>query len=532
MQEALLEWFGESARDLPWRRTRDPYAILVSEVMLQQTQVARVLERYGPWLERWPTPAALAAAPAADVLRAWSGLGYNRRALNLQNAARRVVELGEFPSDIDGLERLPGIGPYTARAIACFAFGAQVTALDTNVRRVLERSLGTTDVAPPAGRAWDWNQALFDLGAQVCLARVPRCERCPLARAVPLARPDVRAAAPPEPVRGLAAPAPRSARARARRRAARRRRLRSRRGRLPAGRRPGRAPRRRPARTPRGATGTVKVPSPRLCAEPRLRWRTMVLECSDVEGARSAGKIGVEVLQRSRRQDPCAPDIALTFLRTLDVQSGCPVGSRDGDGGRRRRLSGSPCRSLHQRLRSEGIELPWRHPQPSCTPSRPRDHKECDYLARQGEITLDVVLRKATGQHRSRFPDMLDGLDEILRRRSVRPRPIRPCEVETSHAGARDAMETNESRGAGSMYSRSVEWPARRRARQNRRSGSSRRLDDVAHGDASTQCGLGRKRDDRASERICPRATRPTLPCQNPRQVASRRKRSARSRRS
>ena len=185
MQHALLEWFGRSARDLPWRRTRDPYAILVSEVMLQQTQVARVLERYEPWLERWPTPAALAEAPAADVVRAWSGLGYNRRALNLQNAARRVVELGEFPSDVARLERLPGVGPYTARAIACFAFGAEVTALDTNVRRVLERSLGTTGVAPPAGRAWDWNQALFDLGAQVCLARVPRCDRCPLAAGCP-----------------------------------------------------------------------------------------------------------------------------------------------------------------------------------------------------------------------------------------------------------------------------------------------------------------------------------------------------------
>jgi A/G-specific adenine glycosylase len=185
MQDALLDWFSGAARDLPWRRTRDPYAILVSEVMLQQTQVARVLERYPPWLERWPTPAALAAAPAADVLRAWSGLGYNRRALNLQNAARRVVELGEFPREIAELERLPGIGPYTARAIACFAFDAQVTALDTNVRRVLERSLGTTDVPPPPGRAWDWNQALFDLGAQVCLARVPRCDRCPLAVSCP-----------------------------------------------------------------------------------------------------------------------------------------------------------------------------------------------------------------------------------------------------------------------------------------------------------------------------------------------------------
>jgi A/G-specific adenine glycosylase len=184
-QTALLAWFAEHGRDLPWRRTRDPYAILVSEIMLQQTQVARVLERYPAWLERWPTPAALAAAPAADVLRAWSGLGYNRRALNLQNAARRVVELGEFPREIAELERLPGIGPYTARAIACFAFGAQVTALDTNVRRVLERALGTTDVVPPPGLAWEWNQALFDLGAQVCLARIPRCDRCPLAGACP-----------------------------------------------------------------------------------------------------------------------------------------------------------------------------------------------------------------------------------------------------------------------------------------------------------------------------------------------------------
>jgi A/G-specific adenine glycosylase len=185
LQDALLPWYAENGRSLPWRRTRDPYAILVSEVMLQQTQVARVLERYPPWLERWPSPAALAAAPAADVLRAWSGLGYNRRALNLQNAARRVVELGAFPREIAELEQLPGIGPYTARAIACFAFDAQVTALDTNVRRVLERSLGTTDVAPPPARAWEWNQALFDLGAQLCLARVPRCDRCPLAGGCP-----------------------------------------------------------------------------------------------------------------------------------------------------------------------------------------------------------------------------------------------------------------------------------------------------------------------------------------------------------
>jgi A/G-specific adenine glycosylase len=183
--EAILAWFRCCGRDLPWRRTRDPYAILVSEVMLQQTQVARVLERYEPWLERWPTAAALAEAPAADVLRAWSGLGYNRRALSLQNAARKIVELGAFPRDIAGLERLPGVGPYTARAIACFALDAQVTALDVNVRRVLERSLGTAEVPPPEGRAWEWNQALFDLGAQVCLARVPRCGSCPLAPACP-----------------------------------------------------------------------------------------------------------------------------------------------------------------------------------------------------------------------------------------------------------------------------------------------------------------------------------------------------------
>ena len=185
LQNALLAWFAENGRDLPWRRTRDPYAILVSEVMLQQTQVARVLERYPLWLERWPTAAALAAAPAADVLRAWSGLGYNRRALSLQNAARRVVELGEFPRAIDELERLPGIGPYTARAIACFAFDAQVTALDTNVRRVLERSLGTTDASRRRAAPGTGTRRSSTSARQVCLARVPRCEACPLAATCP-----------------------------------------------------------------------------------------------------------------------------------------------------------------------------------------------------------------------------------------------------------------------------------------------------------------------------------------------------------
>ena len=161
----LLAWYARSGRDLPWRRTHDPYEILVSEVMLQQTQVARVLPRYSAWLARWPTYGSLAAASTADVLREWQGLGYNRRAVNLQRAARAVVELGGFPRDVAALERLPGIGPYTARAIACFAFGAQVATPDVNARRVLERATGSPDATPPDGQAYAWNQALFDLGA-------------------------------------------------------------------------------------------------------------------------------------------------------------------------------------------------------------------------------------------------------------------------------------------------------------------------------------------------------------------------------
>ena len=187
LKSALLAWFDEFGRDLPWRHTRDPYAILVSEIMLQQTQVARVLERYTSWLERWPTVDSLAQASTADVVRAWSGLGYNRRALNLQRAARAVVELGAFPETLSGLLELPGVGPYTARAVACFAFGAEVTALDVNVKRVLVRAFGRDDVEPPPELAWEWNQALFDLGAQLCLARVPRCLHCPLADACPSA---------------------------------------------------------------------------------------------------------------------------------------------------------------------------------------------------------------------------------------------------------------------------------------------------------------------------------------------------------
>ena len=173
MRERLLSWYGRTARDLPWRRTRDPYAILVSEVMLQQTQVDRVVPRYLRWLERWPTAAALAAATTAEVIVEWQGLGYNRRAVTLHRAARVVAEHG-WPDD---LTALPGVGPYTAAAVGNFAFGRDVLPVDTNVRRVQERT----------GFAFDGScaQALFDLGATVCLARVPRCEVCPLAAACP-----------------------------------------------------------------------------------------------------------------------------------------------------------------------------------------------------------------------------------------------------------------------------------------------------------------------------------------------------------
>jgi A/G-specific adenine glycosylase len=187
MQTALLGWYATGGRELPWRHTRDPYAILVSEVMLQQTQVPRVVPRYVAWLQRWPAVEALAAATPADVIRAWEGLGYNRRAINLHRCARRVVELGGFPQEPAGLERLPGIGPYTAAAIACFAFGAQVAAPDVNARRVLARAFGDPDLPPPPGRAYDWNQALFDLGSTICIARRPRCDACPLAAGCPSA---------------------------------------------------------------------------------------------------------------------------------------------------------------------------------------------------------------------------------------------------------------------------------------------------------------------------------------------------------
>ena len=174
MVERLLRWYERERRDLPWRRTSDPYAILVSEVMLQQTQVARVVPRYEAWLRRWPTVEALAAASLEEVLREWVGLGYNRRAARLWEAAGVVARAG-WP---ERLEELPGVGPYTAAAVGSFAFGRQVVAVDTNARRVFAR-VGAP-LAPPPGRAAEFNQATMELGATVCTARAPRCGECPL----------------------------------------------------------------------------------------------------------------------------------------------------------------------------------------------------------------------------------------------------------------------------------------------------------------------------------------------------------------
>jgi A/G-specific adenine glycosylase len=173
VEDALLAWFPAEGRDLPWRHTREPYAILVSEVMLQQTQVERVVPRYLRWLELWPSAKGLADAPLADVIREWQGLGYNRRAVNLHRAARHVASHG-WPDD---LTELPGVGAYTSAAIQNFAFGEPVLPVDTNVRRVQERT--------GASFGPECAQALFDLGATICLARIPRCGDCPLAAGCP-----------------------------------------------------------------------------------------------------------------------------------------------------------------------------------------------------------------------------------------------------------------------------------------------------------------------------------------------------------
>jgi A/G-specific adenine glycosylase len=190
---ALIDWYERHQRNLPWRATRDPYAVLVSELMLQQTQVGRVVPYFERFMARFPSFEALALAPRAEVIRLWSGLGYNRRAVHLHEAARLVVERhgGCLPPDREALRALPGIGPYTAGAVLSIAFGKNEAAPDTNVRRVIGRyALGrdapaqSIDAAAarlvPEARAGEWNQALMDLGSSICLGRKPRCLLCPL----------------------------------------------------------------------------------------------------------------------------------------------------------------------------------------------------------------------------------------------------------------------------------------------------------------------------------------------------------------
>lgn len=195
---ALLEWYDREARDLPWRRTRDPYAIWVSEILLQQTRVETVLEYYPRFLEAFPTVEALARASLDHVLKLWEGLGYYARARHLHEAARRLVETnrGQVPRDPEALVRLPGIGRSTAGAIASIAFGVPVPVLDGNVRRVLcrwaawegdplkaplrERLWELASALVPAHRPGDYNQALMDLGARICTPRSPTCKACPV----------------------------------------------------------------------------------------------------------------------------------------------------------------------------------------------------------------------------------------------------------------------------------------------------------------------------------------------------------------
>jgi A/G-specific adenine glycosylase len=196
--ELLLRWYARHGRThLPWRTTRDPFRIVVSELMLQQTQVERVIPLYAAFVARFPSFEALAAADAADVVRAWRGLGYNSRAVRLHALARSVVErhAGRLPSDTGALLALPGIGPYTAAAVRAFAFERDDAAVDVNVRRVVhrvklgveyppraaERELDTLAIAAiPSGSAHDWNSAMMDLGATLCTARAPKCLVCPL----------------------------------------------------------------------------------------------------------------------------------------------------------------------------------------------------------------------------------------------------------------------------------------------------------------------------------------------------------------
>lgn len=199
VRSSLLAWYGADHRDFPWRRTTDPYAILVSEVMLQQTQASRVAERFPTFMSRFPTPAALAAASEAEVLAAWSGLGYNRRALALRRAATAVVK-GGWPQTVAALQELSGVGPYTARALASLAFGEPVGVVDTNVRRWLVRRFGLSPDGGPrqlqaladslaaAGHATDagpWTHTTMEFGAAICTPRNPRCDACPISDGCP-----------------------------------------------------------------------------------------------------------------------------------------------------------------------------------------------------------------------------------------------------------------------------------------------------------------------------------------------------------
>jgi A/G-specific adenine glycosylase len=193
LHSAVLDWYAANGRDLAFRRTRDPWAVLVSEVIAQQTQAARAADAWERFMEAFPTPAALAAVSPATVIRAWRGLGYNRRAIALRAAAIRIVEVhgGHVPDTLDALTALPGVGPYTARAVLAFAFDRPVAPLDTNIRRVLDRAIGPLPTAPkarqstadgflPAEGAATWSHALMDLGATICVARAPRCDACPI----------------------------------------------------------------------------------------------------------------------------------------------------------------------------------------------------------------------------------------------------------------------------------------------------------------------------------------------------------------
>ena len=192
LRAALLAWGRDGLRDMPWRRTRDPWHILVAETMLQQTQVPRVIPRWEAFLRRWPTAAACAGASRADVLRAWQGLGYNRRAVALHEAAIEVTEAhgGSVPADLGALLALPGVGPYTARAVRVFAFELDDAVVDVNAARVLARAAAgerltaraaqaLADELLPPGAAWLWNQSVLELGATRCRKRTVACDGCP-----------------------------------------------------------------------------------------------------------------------------------------------------------------------------------------------------------------------------------------------------------------------------------------------------------------------------------------------------------------